>query len=285
MELRLAVFTVEPYLLTPEELAPELARLGYDGVEWRITTLPESIPDNRNYWNGNVCTFDIGDIANQAPRLKALSDQHGLALPSLGTYLDCADLASIDACCAAATSLGVPMLRVGLPRFDHAQPYEAGFAAAVEAWEPVVDLARKHRLRILAEMHHGALIPSASATARFLRHWSPEEVGAIYDPGNMVHEGWEHPDLAIGTLGPYLAHVHVKNARWLHAGEDRGAARWKSEMCRLREGQVCWPDVLTALHKAGYDGWFSTEDFGWGETLEKLSDNLAALREWAAAVG
>lgn len=285
MELRLAVFTVETYLLTPEELAPELARLGFDGVEWRITTLPESIPDNRNYWNGNVCTFDITDLENQAPRLQALSDQHGLALPSLGTYLDCADLASIEACCRAAKSLGIPMFRVGLPRFDHTVPYEAGFAAAVEAWEPVVDLARKYQIKVLAEMHHGALIPSASAAARFLRHWSPEEVGGIYDPGNMVHEGWEHPDLAIGTMGPYLAHVHIKNARWVLAGEDHGRAKWKGEMCRLREGQVCWPEVFAALHRAGYDGWFSTEDFGQGDTIEKLTDNLAALREWAAAIG
>ncbi len=284
MQLRLAVFTVQTYDLTPEEAAAEMQRLGYDGVEWRVTNLPSEIPANRNYWNGNVCAFEIDRIEAEAARLQALSTAHGLALPTLGTYLDCRKLDLIDACLRAAAAVGAPMLRVSPPGWDHSVPWHAAFAEAIELWRPVVDLGRKYGVRILAELHHNSLLPSASAMRRFVEHFEPESVGVIYDPGNMVHEGWEHPDLSIGVLGPYLAHVHVKNARWLLAGEDQGTARWRGEMCRLTEGQVVWPDILKALQRQGYDGWFATEDFGVGDTREKLAANVATLREWAAAL-
>lgn len=284
MELKLAVFTVQTYDLTPEQVAPLLAELGYDGVEWRVTTLPETTPADRTYWNGNVCTFEIGRIAAEAPRLRALSDAHGLAVPSLGTHLDCRDIDRVEACLAAAAAIGVPRLRVGLPRWDTTVPHGPALADAVRLWEPLVELGRRHGVRLLAELHHGSLIPSAGAARAFLGHWPARDVGAIWDPGNMVFEGWEHPAVSLGLLGEYLAHVHVKNARWRPAGEDLGARRWSAEMCRLREGQVFWPRVLGSLAQLGYAGWFATEDFGSGETREKLADNAAALREWAAAV-
>lgn len=282
MELRLAVFTVQTYDLTPEETAAELQRLGYDGVEWRVTQLPGELPAERNFWNANISTFEIADIAAQAPRLQALSVAHGLALPTLGTYLAPTDLPLVAACLAAAARIGVPMLRVGLPGWNRQEPWPVVFDRAVEQWQPVVELGRHHGVRVLVELHHNSLLPNGAAAARFLSRWSPEEVGAIYDPGNMVHEGWEHPDLTLGVLGPYLAHVHVKNARWVKTGEEAGRAVWRSEMCRLREGQVDWRGVFASLARAGYAGWCSTEDFGAGDSREKLADNAALLREWAA---
>ncbi|MCC7493692.1 MAG: sugar phosphate isomerase/epimerase [Fimbriimonadaceae bacterium] len=285
MELRLAVFTVQTFDLTPAEAAAELQRLGYDGVEWRITNLPASLPTNRNYWNGNVCAFEIDRLADEVAPLAHLSAAHGLALPSLGTYLDPRRLDLIEACCRAAQALGVPQLRVGLPGWDRSSSYDEALRTAIELWQPVVALGQRYGRRILAELHHGALIPSASAAVRFLGAFEPAQVGAIYDPGNMVHEGWEHPDIAIGALGPYLAHVHVKSARWVTTGQDdQGRAIWKGEMCRLLEGQVDWPAVFRSLQRVGYDGWFATEDFGAGETREKLAANVQLLRAWAAAV-
>ena len=283
MELKLSVFTVQTYDLTPEQAAAELQRLGYDGVEWRITELPAEIPANRTFWNGNVCAFPIDDIVAQAPRLRAISDGHDLALPSLGTYLAHHQHERIEHCLQAARDLEIPMLRVSPPGWKKDLPYAEWFEGAVKEWRPVVELGRQYGVRILLELHHNSPLATASGARRFLDTFPPEEVGVIYDPGNMIHEGWEHPDTAIGVLGPYLAHVHIKNARWLDTGQiDQGTAKWQGEMCRLTVGQVVWPQVFASLKKWGYDGWFSTEDFGPGETVEKLAANIEVLREWAA---
>jgi sugar phosphate isomerase/epimerase len=223
MELRVAVFTVQTYDLTPEEAATELQRLGYDGAEWRVTALPKEMPGDPNFWNANICTFEIDDIGNQAARMRELSDTHNLAIPTLGTYLDCTKLDQVEACLAAAKAIDVPMLRVGLPGWRGEASYPAAFEDAQHKWDPVVELARSYGIRVLAELHHGGLTLSGATAARFLSRWDPEHVGAIYDPGNMIHEGWERPELSAGILGPYLAHVHVKNARWM-TGQP-GAAR------------------------------------------------------------
>ncbi len=284
MELKLAVFTVQMLDLTPEQAAAELQRLGYDGVEWRVTDLPAEIPANRNYWNGNVCAIPIDDIVAQVPRVRALSAQHNLGLPSLGTYLSHDQTARIEACLEAAKQLGVPMLRVSPPGWKKDVPYSDWLAGAIRSWEPVVALGRRAGVKILLELHHNSPLCTASAAMRFLEGFNPDETGVIYDPGNMIHEGWEHPDTAISVLGPYLAHVHIKNARWLETGQvQHGTAKWQGEMCRLTVGQVVWPQVFASLKKWGYDGWFSTEDFGPGETVEKLAENIAVLREWAAS--
>jgi len=108
-------------------------------------------------------------------------------------------------------------------------------------------------------------------------------VGAILDPGNMIHEGLEAWTLAVGILGPYLAHVHVKNALWvLKEKSSPGPWRWAPQAARLREGAANWGEILAALTAAGYDGWLTVEDFTPQPPREKLEDALAYLKELAA---
>ena len=74
------------------------------------------------------------------------------------------------------------------------------------------ELAKKYRIKIAFHIHHGTIIPSASAAFRFISNFSPEYMGVIYDPGNMVFEGYENFRLGLDLLGKYIFHVHVKNA-------------------------------------------------------------------------
>jgi len=58
------------------------------------------------------------------------------------------------------------------------------------------------------------MTPSPALAERLVSHFDPRHVGVILDAGNMVYEGFETYSLAVDLLGPYLAHVHVKNAAW-----------------------------------------------------------------------
>jgi sugar phosphate isomerase/epimerase len=114
---------------------------------------------------------------------------------------------------------------------------------------------------------------------RILEGFDPEAVGAIVDPGNMIHEGFENWKLGLDILGPYLAHVHVKNAMWvLQDKPEGGPFVWEARWSQLREGVGNWKTLRGALHDAGYDSWLSLEDFADMPIREKLADALAYLK-------
>jgi sugar phosphate isomerase/epimerase len=108
------------------------------------------------------------------------------------------------------------------------------------------------------EIHHGTICPSASSAYRLVSHFDPEAIGVIYDPGNMVFEGFEDYRLGIELLGPYLAHVHIKNAAYTIP--EKGGV-WIPCWAPLEDGVVNFTWLFTALQEAGYDGWLSMEDF------------------------
>jgi len=79
-------------------------------------------------------------------------------------------------------------------------------------------------------------------------------------------------------LGPYLAHVHLKNAR-RHATDGRSHA----EFAPLRDGIVDLRALFAALSAVGYDEWVSLEDCSQVAPLaERTADNLRHVRECAA---
>ena len=58
--MNLAVFTVSLPEWTPQEAVRNLAALGYDGVEWRVT---DDVPlDTPGFWRGNRCTIPLSSL-------------------------------------------------------------------------------------------------------------------------------------------------------------------------------------------------------------------------------
>ncbi len=95
----------------------------------------------------------------------------------------------------------------------------------------------------------------------------------IHDAGNMVFEGFEAYRMGLEVLGPYLAHVHLKNARWAETGaRDDGSSGWAAGFAPLTAGSVDVPALFGALASVGYDGWVSFEDFS---TTRPLLDRTA----------
>jgi sugar phosphate isomerase/epimerase len=133
-------------------------------------------------------------------------------------------------------------------------------------------------------MHMGNITPSAGLAHRLVSHFDPAEIGVIFDPGNMVVEGMENFQMGLELLGPYLSHVHAKNAAWAKTGEENGVAKWHSQMTPIKLGQADWTAVVAALKKVRYDGWLSFEDFSEVDTKTKLNNALAYLKELEASV-
>jgi sugar phosphate isomerase/epimerase len=107
--------------------------------------------------------------------------------------------------------------------------------------------------------------------------FDPEWVGVIYDPGNMVYEGFEDYTLGLEVLGPYLAHVHIKNAAY---ERPPGGGVWTPRWAPLEDGAVDFYQLIVALQAVGYDGWLSIEDFSQARpSCEAVAHNARFVRD------
>jgi len=274
--MKLGVFTVGLPDLTPEEAVREIKDVGYDGVEWRVARVPEEVRGEKpSFWGNNLCT--LAPTEEEARRARRLSEQAGLQVPGLGTYVAVGNVEAADEAIRFALTAGAPQVRVGAGAPD-GRPYKELFAEAREFLQAVEDLARSHGSKALVEIHHRTICPSASLAHRLVSAFDPELVGVIFDPGNMAQEGFEDYRIGAELLGPYLAHVHVKNAAF---ERPAGGGVWEPRWAPLEDGVVDFGLVFEALELVGYDGWLVMEDFsGARPSGEALKHNLEFVQSF-----
>jgi sugar phosphate isomerase/epimerase len=84
---------------------------------------------------------------------------------------------------------------------------------------------------------------------------------AIWDPGNdYVSGGVPYPE-GYEAVKPYVAHVHLKDAKVVDPGT--GLTAWEC----VGEGEVNLPEQMAALARDGYDGVVSLETHWRGENV------------------
>lgn len=274
--MKVSVFTVMLPDLTPEEAVEEIRQSGYDGVEWRVTAAsPPRRSEPASYWANNYCTF--APIPDDAHRARQLADGAGLEIPSLGTYNRMPDLEAVEMDMNFAQIAGVPQIRVGVGRTLDTHLYSELFAQTRKHLEQVIVLGKRYGVRALVETHPNTITPSASSAYRLLESFDPDLVGVIYDPGNLVAEGYEDYRIGLELLGSYLAHVHIKNGV---LQRPDGGGVWHSANAPLWDGAVDFPFLFSTLKKIGYQGWLGVEDFsGALPTREALRHNIQFIHQ------
>lgn len=283
--MKYAVFSVSMPEYAPDAAVTRLKELGYDGIEWRVI---DQAPDAQgaDFWARNRATLPFSTFEKDAPVWKALTEAAGLAMPGLGTYVRCDHPDAVESAMRGAVAMGVPQLRVTVPQYDGSEPFLPLWERSQAQYRDVAELARSHGVKALLELHHRTLTPSASAARRFLDGCDPDHVGVIHDIGNMPYEGYETPRMGLEVLGDYLAHVHVKNARWFPTKyREDGTLEWKCDWAPLHKGVIDLRLLFTALRAVGYDGWIGVEDFSTVTPLDqRLTANLAYLKQIEASL-
>jgi sugar phosphate isomerase/epimerase len=240
-----------------ERLARGAASVGLPGIEWGAGPA-EALRDLR-----------------AVETARAFCTEGGLVTSGVSVQDPEATLATARAAARYvryALELRAPQLRV------FAQAYRGGRLRreqrrARAGVDRLVAVGAPAGVRILIETSPATLAPSPSLAMELIDHHPPRAVGVLYDPGNMAIEGHVSPELAVAQLGPYLAHVHVKNIAWARSG-----GIWKWGRASLCTGMVEWPAVLAALVATGYGGRFSIDHLAGKATLPRLRAECELLR-------
>ncbi len=271
--MKLSVFTVCTPDLTPEQLITAAAAAGIEGIEWRYAAIPaDAAEESPSYWRHNRCSIDPAISSERLQAIRLAAEQGSVSSIALVPYLKCGDLDTAHQAFDTAQQLGATMMRVGVPRYDRQRHYEDLETEAVRYLSGIQEMASQYGIKALVETHHETIAPSASLAMRLVGHLNPAHVGVLYDPGNLVHEGYENYRMGIQLLGPYLAHVHVKNAGWI-----RQDGRWQCQWMPLLEGSVPWEQIINDLVVAGYDGYLGIEDFSGQFGSAKMLTHFASV--------
>ena len=221
--MRFAVFTVSLPEWTPDEAAVQLAALGYDGIEWRVT---DQAPARRRtrLLVGQPLHVAAEHACSPTRRASVRSVRAPGSRSPISVPMSCLEPDAVGRgngrCCRDRRTVD--------PRAGPALRRERTVRRTARRGPARVRRRRRprrgHGVRALVETHMQTILPSASAAYAFCTGFDPAHIGVIHDAGNMVYEGFEHYRMGLEVLGPYLAHVHLKNARWVTAGTRRTAA-------------------------------------------------------------
>jgi len=272
--------------LTLQQQAALLARLGYDGMELRVRRVTDALraaaePSN---WGYHINDVTPENFAEKAPEIRRVLDDAGIALAGIASNASCTDLEQVKLLVDGAAAAGAPFIRVGAAagyKPDGSSEYRKIYGETVAGYAQVLQISRGTGVKVVLEIHGGTIHPSVSLAYRIVNQFDSADVGVIYDPQNMVRDGYETTALALDLLGPYLAHCHVGGHRPMPVESGAGGTEWRWEACPMAQGLFDFQTMMAQLRRIGYRHFISVEDFREAPAEEKLADAIAYLQSLA----
>ena len=128
-------------------------------------------------------------------------------------------------------------------------PYDTAYERAREGVAKCLPTAKKCGVAMAIENVWNKLFLSPLEMCQFIDSFKSKYVGAYFDVGNCLAMGY--PEQWIRILGKRIKKVHFK--------DFRAAAADVNGFVDLLEGDVNWPEVMSALKDVGYDGSVTAE--------------------------
>lgn len=262
--------------LSPEALADELARLGYQGVEWRVANIDQLDPSHP--WDArqnNRCTIAPTEAA--ITRIQAHCENLGLQIFGLSPYLAVGDIEHAQRLIDLAALAGQARLRLWAPNYAD-ERYAEAYGRMRRFLDQLLPRAQALGVQLVLEVHQRTICSSPSLAMRVAEHYPASSLGIIYDIGNLAIEGREDVRLSLDLMGEHLAHVQVKNVAYTPIGPGLG---WQWDWCPPDEGVLPLSSMLKTLGDSGFADWISIEDFSttYGD-LHKLARNRDLVRQY-----
>jgi sugar phosphate isomerase/epimerase len=275
-EPRLGVSSASLPTLSPEELADEMVRLGYQGVEWRIADTSRLNPAQP--WHAstnNRCTIAPTSAAVQ--RIQDHCQALGLNIFGLSPYLKIGDLEHGLRLIDLAAIASQARLRIWAPGYTH-ERYPEAYGRMRRFLDQLLPRAETQGVQLALEVHQRTICSSPSLAMRVAEHYPAQHLGIIYDMGNLAIEGREDVQMSLDLMGAHLTHVQVKNVAYKPQAPGQG---WSWEWCPPDAGVLPLQTMLQTLRDSGFNDWVSVEDFSDSHTdRHKLARNRTLMLQY-----
>lgn len=131
--------------------------------------------------------------------------------------------------------------------------------------ERLLPICERTGLRAIYQVHPYRLIQSATAAWNLVRGLPAQQIGVMLDPGNMILQGLEDWGYATDLLAGYLVALGVKDLAFSRDADsaDTPEKGWGWRWASVRQGQVNWLEVLSALENSNFAGTFVFMPFYW----------------------
>ena len=221
----------------------------------------------------NISTLTDDELSS----LLAAMKQHGIAASSIGSPVGKVKLsedfgehfAMFRRVVDIAERLGARYIRMFSFYHDGDAPWTHGERTAVIArLSEMIAYAREHDVILLHENEKDVYGDTVERCVDLQKELSCPHFRAVFDPANFVQCG-EDPLAAYKAMRPYIAYMHIKDAR---ADDGRVVPAGQGD------GKI--PEILSDLYAGGYDGFLSLEPhLGSFEGLAdlELSDEMLKL--------
>jgi glucosamine-6-phosphate deaminase len=248
------------------------SRFGYDGVELRFV-------------EGDDALWARPELAGGGLRetLARLADA-GLAVPCVDTrsFFHSPDPAArrlaveeAQRTAEVAARLGAGGIRVFGDRVQAGADPSSTRGWIVESLVDLRDRLRGSGVEVWLETHGD--FAKAAATRALLEEAGSEGLGAVWDPANAFSEFGEEPGKGGTALGPFLRHVHLKDA----LRPPDGRVPWSPALTGC--GDVPVARALACVQATGGDAWVSFEwEKRWHPEIAEPDIALPHFVRWAA---
>ena len=227
---------------TPLEKLQVLKELGFDGVE------------------PNYKEVDMAELAKASEATGVVV--HGIVK---GWSFD-----EIDLCINEAKIIGATSVLIVAGKVDENMPYARNYTETMEKVKQAGDHAASREIHLLVENVWNNFLLSPLEMARYIDEIGNPWVGAYFDVGNLVRNGW--PEHWIPILGKRIVKLDIKEFSTQKMNDE---GLWKGFDVEIGEGTIDWGAVRRELALLDFQGW-ATAEVGGGDK-NRLADIAARM--------
>ena len=225
------VFTKPLQMLSYDDLADLIAKLGFDGIEGTIRPggqiTPEQVPD-------------------ELPKMISALKKRGLEMTIMASGINNADDKLNIQQLQVAAKLGVKRYRMGYHKYDLKKPITGQMDELRPILKNLVALNKELGLQAIYQNHSGSNYVGAPLwdLHELFKAHAPEHLAVGFDMSHATAEGTRAWPLHANLLRPRIGALYVKSFRWIDNKRDN---------CSLAEGIVD-KKYPAQLIKSGYTG-------------------------------